>query len=1184
MGASLGSLGSLGSIFVDLNLNTAGFTQGITNAESKFKTIGKKFTSVGRGISLGISAPLALLGVSILKTAGDFEVAINKIAAVTGTEGTPALDEMREAAKKWGSTTKFSAVQVGEAMAFLGQANFDATQIIAAMPGVLDLAAAGQIDLAVAADKASNVMGQFGLKAEDMGRIADVLATGASSANTDITQLTQALTLVGPVAAGAGLSLEETVAAIGTLGNQGIQATRAGTGLRAVLASLISPSDDAAAALEAMGADVEALGRAAKNPIDALAEMGRQGLAINDVFTIFGREAASVGAVLAENAGQTDNLNEKFKDITGNAGKMAEIMQQGLVGAMVKMGSAFEGLKLEIADAGLIDFATDLVVGLTGIIQKVSEFSPSLLSMGVVIAGVAIIAGPLIIAIGFIATAIGTIGIPVAAAIAGIGLLIGGFIAFKDDLGGALGSFQTDWEIRWTKIKDFVLPLFEALKFQVTETFTSIVETAGPLFEKFVSLIGSGVDAVIAVLGFPGVLETIGFVWDSIGIIIGTAWDLIIGVVSGAVEVIGGIFKVLTGILTLDWETFSGGVVDIITGLRDTVLGIFESLFGGIIGVVGSFGGAIIDTFSNIGKRLTGTVEDDFVDPVIAEFMAMAEESEDAFDRVGDAAKDQTRELNKFADLFDDVRESAGVRKGAARGVKELTDKIKLFSLTTAIRQADAYDKALKDLVKQGMKELVDIVAPQMTPALIELTSQMDNATTSALNLGTMMDQSTTPPISDATIAAVNLENAFGNLGIESDELRIKRLQKLRADVDLVRIALGKGEASTDDLKNAQKALQKAIDGPQGSKGALDNLSTSLGDLGKQISDDLIGLFRGQGSIADVGKAAFDTLKNSILDIAGESVMGVLSSAITGIINKLTGSGGLGSALSGIFGGGGSGGGGVSVPSGGGGAGAGGGGFSIPGLDVFTGLASLGSSIFGNFQNSRIISTLGLIEKEVRVGTDILGDGGDGGIKQILFDIKEGILFGTAVKAVEAIALDVAGLGAQFINPSLDTMKDRLLTIANNTSGITAAVEGTVGDVEREIGDTARDAEQAIEDMGREISDDSTSDAGLVVDELERLKRDLSVARRESALIIAGGGDSNAEEIIAAIRALESAILNQPPPVVNVTVDVDQRGRVTGTVAGRGRGGDIVPTILKAIDLNQGGLRSRIGNVRPVLV
>ena len=155
---------------------------------------------------------------------------MSRVQALTRLDkGSAELAALRAQARKLGADTMFSATEAAEGQAFLGMAGFDAKQIQAAMPGLLDMAKAGDTDLGRTADIGSNILGGFGLAAEEMSRVSDVLTQTMTTSNVTLEMLGETMKYVAPQARAAGASLEEMAAMTGLLGNVGIQSSQAGT-------------------------------------------------------------------------------------------------------------------------------------------------------------------------------------------------------------------------------------------------------------------------------------------------------------------------------------------------------------------------------------------------------------------------------------------------------------------------------------------------------------------------------------------------------------------------------------------------------------------------------------------------------------------------------------------------------------------------------------------------------------------------------------------------------------------------------------------------------------------------------------------------------------------------------------------------------------------------------------------
>ena len=325
-------------------------------------------TGAATGVAvLGAAAATAAvaLGVHATKAAAGFERAIVSAGAKSGATA-DQLDQMGKAAMDASSGAEFSAKEAADAMGFLAAAGFDVTQQMKALPGVLNLASAGELDLASSADLASNVLKQFSLDVGELTRVNDVLVLAANSSNSSVAQLGEALGFAGPAAKGAGFSIEETVAAIGKLGDAGIQGGRAGTGLVQVMIQM-----DAAA--KKMGvplsrAEMASLGLAGS--LQKLADAGLTARNAGDFFTSRAQITAQallsggIPAVQAfdkalQNAGGTakevadkkiDTLQGSFNILTGNLDTLAIALGQQLAPATKIASNKLAGFSIALRE------------------------------------------------------------------------------------------------------------------------------------------------------------------------------------------------------------------------------------------------------------------------------------------------------------------------------------------------------------------------------------------------------------------------------------------------------------------------------------------------------------------------------------------------------------------------------------------------------------------------------------------------------------------------------------------------------------------------------------------------------------------------------------------------------------------------------------------------------------------
>ena len=336
-----------------------------------------------KGKMLAVTAAATAIAAGIAKAADaflGFEGALNEFKAVSGaTAG--QMERVSALAKEMGSTTKFSATESAEALTFLGRAGLTVEETMTALPGMLNLAAAGNLDLASAADIATNVMSGMGLGVDNLEGVVDVLSKTAASSNTNIEQLGTAMSYVAPIANSAGLSIEDTAAAVGILSDAGIQGTKAGTGLRGVIGSLVSPSKAASNVLADLG--VSTLDSAGKMlPLDDIVQqLAESGAGTTEIMQIFGREAGpSMSVLLEKGAEGLRGFSGELQNADGHAKDTADTMQEGLTGAVTRMYSAMDTLWVVVGEkvAPVLTILADTVATAASEVTKLIEGSYSL--------------------------------------------------------------------------------------------------------------------------------------------------------------------------------------------------------------------------------------------------------------------------------------------------------------------------------------------------------------------------------------------------------------------------------------------------------------------------------------------------------------------------------------------------------------------------------------------------------------------------------------------------------------------------------------------------------------------------------------------------------------------------------------------------------------------------------------
>lgn len=306
------------------------------------------------------------------RTIADFSQQISTVAAISGAT-TSELKALRQETLLLGSTTRFSASEAAAGAQFLARAGFDTQQILASLNETLTLAQAGGLELAAAADIASNVLTGFRISADEAGRAVDVLAFAANRSNTDVQQLGDALSFVAPIASGLGVSLEETTAAIGALSDAGLQGSTAGTGLRRVLSTLESPTTAATKKLNELGVSAEEVQISTVGLTGALERLRAAGITTGEALEIFGDRGGPAFEVLNSSIPRVREMSRALGEAGGFAQGVADIMDDNLNGALLSVRSATEGLVIALGDLGAESSATQGVSNLADAIRTLTD-------------------------------------------------------------------------------------------------------------------------------------------------------------------------------------------------------------------------------------------------------------------------------------------------------------------------------------------------------------------------------------------------------------------------------------------------------------------------------------------------------------------------------------------------------------------------------------------------------------------------------------------------------------------------------------------------------------------------------------------------------------------------------------------------------------------------------------------
>lgn len=313
----------------------------------------------------------------VVEVGSNFEQAMDKVSALSGATGSE-LDSLSEKARELGASTQYSATEVADAFSYMALAGWDTQSMLDGIDGVLNLAAASQMDLAQASDIVTDNLSAFGLAAGDASKLADEMAFAQANSNTTTVQLADAFGNCAATMHAAGQDAETTTSILEAFANQGIKGAEAGTKLSAIMRDITAKMKDGAiqigdtsvAVTDAHGnfrdltdilTDVEA----------ATAGMGdaERAAALSATFT--SRSVGGLNMILTEGMANISGYEDALRNADGTAANMAGTMQGNLKGAITELNSAAEGLGIELYShvqgplTGAVEVATGLINGIT---------------------------------------------------------------------------------------------------------------------------------------------------------------------------------------------------------------------------------------------------------------------------------------------------------------------------------------------------------------------------------------------------------------------------------------------------------------------------------------------------------------------------------------------------------------------------------------------------------------------------------------------------------------------------------------------------------------------------------------------------------------------------------------------------------------------------------------------------
>ena len=413
MGTSI----SAGTIMAYMDLDMSSFNSAIDMAGEQLSgfasggvagalgSIGAAAETAGRALTMHITGKLLDVGQAALQVGMDFDASMSNVYGLMSSLNLSQdqMDALRDTAREMGATTKFSASEAADAMGYMALAGWDDAQVIAGIPGVLNLAAAANMDLAKASDIVTDTMTPFGMAAERAGEAADVFAYAQANSNTTVEALGEAMKYAAPTADAFGMTLQDTAAAMGVLANAGIKGSQGGTTLNAMLRDMKNNAKNGAIAIgktkvALTNADGSYRSYAAIiRDIDKATSSMTASQRDAALGAIFGDESLKgILATLKQGPDALDAMTEGMYSCGGAAEDMAATMGDNLKGDLAILESGAQDMAIALSD-WLMPAARGVVQGITDMIGKFNALDDGTKNTIFRIGAMAAAAGPLLL-------------------------------------------------------------------------------------------------------------------------------------------------------------------------------------------------------------------------------------------------------------------------------------------------------------------------------------------------------------------------------------------------------------------------------------------------------------------------------------------------------------------------------------------------------------------------------------------------------------------------------------------------------------------------------------------------------------------------------------------------------------------------------------------------------------------
>lgn len=895
------------SITGDTKLDTSGFTKGVSSMTVAAGNLISDLTKTA-------ATKLAGLAKSSVSVGMNFDASMSQVAATMGTT-VDQIDNLTKVAKEMGSTTKFTATQAADALNYLALAGYDADKAAEVLPSVLNLAAAGGMDLAYASDLVTDAMASLNIEAnkQNVDDFGNKLAMAASKANANVSQLGEAILTVGGTAANLKGGTTELTTALGLLANVGIKGAEGGTHLRNIILSLQSPTDEAAKKMQKLGLSVYDSQGKMRGLNDILGDLnsamngmtqGQKDSIINQLFNK--TDLAAVNGLLAAQGEQWDTLAAQIDNADGAMGQMAETQIDNLQGAMTIMSSAFEGMQLAVYDeleptlTEAVKWGTDCLTQLT---TTLSEGGPEamLAAAGEIISDLA----------------------------AGIAAQLPGLMQTGVEI---IAQLATGIVEATPAMLDTAAEVLGALAQGLVDNIPDLIASAAEVIAGFIGYLGDHADEMMTA-GLQIIESLIIGITDNLPGLIETAGATIAKFAAALISNLPKILECAAAIMT----TLVDGILYSIENLAEAALACVAKL-------VGVWDGSM-DEWGHIGENIVSGL----LNGITAGWTALVTKVKGLVNLLPKAAKIALG-IHSPSKVFDEigVQVCNGLAQGLGRGNKKVKDAAKtvVASVTdSATTLTDGVTKTVETVTEQmangatQQKQTITETSRQMVDGVLKdiktitevaadgtktvkqtMETVRETAKTVTSTFETLADgvktttQTVTETLTDGTETQKQVITEVYDDVVDGALVTVEKIKTVAAD-GTVQVAEQIKKSSADTFDGLWKELQTEAD--TGMLGTFDDLYTAVknqdwlgigkwvastiydgltADQKKQVNDFALGIVT---KLNEALGGARDQLVQGAIDLGGQIVNG-LTGGFSEVWQQAQG---LGSTLIEIFGG-----------------------------------------------------------------------------------------------------------------------------------------------------------------------------------------------------------------------------------------------------------------------------------------